>query len=178
MSQLVPRNENPRWRNTLSACLQVSALALLVALPEYADESQNGSCGAKAQIIVLVRTTWTTQERMSSITRHMMSLALLARIKSESSSIDFADSDHEVLIEAQYNESYWTNRYQKYLGRDYTLGRNETEQIGFRLAKSLGLATIYPVDYEMSMDGACTRRCSAFRRQIATSCTPGARIAF
>ena len=37
-------------------------------------------------------------------------------------------------------------QYRDYLAGTYTLGRNEIEQIGFRLAKELGLAAIYPVD--------------------------------
>src|SRR5437660_4350899 len=36
-------------------------------------------------------------------------------------------------------------QYRDYLAGTYTLGRNEIEQIGFRLAKELGLAAIYPV---------------------------------
>jgi hypothetical protein len=35
----------------------------------------------------------------------------------------------------------------------YQLGRNEIEQIGFKLAKRLNQSNIYPVDYQMWMDG-------------------------
>jgi len=37
-------------------------------------------------------------------------------------------------------------QYLDYLAGKYTLGRNEIEQVGFRLAKDLGLPAIYPVD--------------------------------
>lgn len=59
----------------------------------------------------------------------------------------------KIAVEAAYRETYWTNRYKKYLANDYELGRNEIEQIGFRLAKQLNHAAIYPVDYPMLMSG-------------------------
>lgn len=37
-------------------------------------------------------------------------------------------------------------QYLDYLAGKYTLGRNEIEQVGFRLAKQVGLPAIYPVD--------------------------------
>ncbi len=37
-------------------------------------------------------------------------------------------------------------QYRDYVAGTYTLGRNEIEQLGFRLAKDLGLPAIYPVD--------------------------------
>jgi hypothetical protein len=59
----------------------------------------------------------------------------------------------KIAFEGQYNEDYWTSRYKEYLAGTYQLGRNEIEQIAFKLAKRLGHAAIYPVDYEMWMDG-------------------------
>jgi hypothetical protein len=59
----------------------------------------------------------------------------------------------KIAIEGQYNEDYWTKRYHDYLAGNYKLGRNEVEQIGFKLAKRLNQSTIYPVDYQMWMDG-------------------------
>jgi len=53
-------------------------------------------------------------------------------------------------LEGQYNEDYWTKRYHDYLAGNYKLGRNEVEQIGFKLAKR---TDINPVDYQMWMDG-------------------------
>src|ERR1700719_2346072 len=57
----------------------------------------------------------------------------------------------KISFEGQYNEEYWTSRYRDYLAETYQLGRNEIEQIAFKLAKRLGHAAIYPVDYEMWM---------------------------
>jgi hypothetical protein len=62
-------------------------------------------------------------------------------------------SPTKIAFEGQYNEDYWTSRYKEYLAGTYQLGRNEIEQIAFKLAKRLSHAAIHPVDYEMWMDG-------------------------
>jgi hypothetical protein len=59
----------------------------------------------------------------------------------------------KIAIEAPYRNDTWPERYKKYLAGDYVPGRNEIEQIGFRLAKKLGHPTLYPVDYPMWMNG-------------------------
>lgn len=59
----------------------------------------------------------------------------------------------KIAVEAAYRETVWTNRYKRYLANEYELGRNEIEQIGFRLAKQLNHAAIYPIDYPMLMSG-------------------------
>lgn len=43
--------------------------------------------------------------------------------------------------------------YEKYVRGEYTLARNEAEQIGFRLAKNLGLKTVYCVDWNKNPIG-------------------------
>lgn len=59
----------------------------------------------------------------------------------------------KIAIEAPYRDTHWPALYQKYLDGQYVLGRNEIEQIGFRLAKRLHLSTLYGVDYFMFMNG-------------------------
>src|SRR5436305_241820 len=59
----------------------------------------------------------------------------------------------KVAIEAPYRSAAWPERYKQYLAGSYMLGRNEIEQIGFKLAKRLNLPVIYPVDYPMWMNG-------------------------
>jgi len=58
-----------------------------------------------------------------------------------------------VAIESQRISNYWNDRYAEWLDGRYTLGTNEIEQVGFRLAKRMGLARLTPVDYSMWMDG-------------------------
>jgi hypothetical protein len=52
----------------------------------------------------------------------------------------------KVAIEASVGSTKATQNYSDYIAGKYILTRNEDEQIGFRLAKDLGLKTIYPVD--------------------------------
>ncbi len=59
----------------------------------------------------------------------------------------------KIAIEAPYRDSYWPNRYRQYLAGQYNLGRNEIEQIGFRLAKRMSLLTVYGIDFQMYANG-------------------------
>jgi hypothetical protein len=59
----------------------------------------------------------------------------------------------KICIEAAYRSTTWHDRYQQYLIGDYRPGRTEIEQIGFPLAKRLGLKTLYGFDYPMYMSG-------------------------
>lgn len=58
-----------------------------------------------------------------------------------------------IAIEAKYGSSVWPERYHRHLAGEYEMGRNETEQIGFRLAERLGHETVYPIDYPIWMNG-------------------------
>lgn len=59
----------------------------------------------------------------------------------------------KIAIEAPYRDSYWPDQYRKYLAGQYRLGRNEIEQIGFRLAKRMNLPTVYGIDFQMYANG-------------------------
>jgi uncharacterized protein DUF5694 len=52
----------------------------------------------------------------------------------------------KIAVEADYGSDVVPKRYAEYLAGTHTLTRNEIEQIGFRLAKEMGHAAIYPVD--------------------------------
>ncbi len=52
----------------------------------------------------------------------------------------------KVAIEADVDSKPVKQEYSDYLAGKYTLSRNETNQIGYRLAKELGHSAIYPVD--------------------------------
>lgn len=60
----------------------------------------------------------------------------------------------KIAVEAPYSDKgTWNDRYKKFLGGEFKLGRNEIYQIGFQLAKRLSHQSIYPVDYPMFMSG-------------------------
>jgi len=54
----------------------------------------------------------------------------------------------KIAIEAEVGSEKATQQYADYLAGKYTLTGNETNQLGYRLAKELGHKTIYPVDEE------------------------------
>jgi hypothetical protein len=54
----------------------------------------------------------------------------------------------KVALEADFWNEDVAKRYGDYLAGKHELSRNETEQVGFRLARELGHKTVYPVDVE------------------------------
>jgi hypothetical protein len=54
----------------------------------------------------------------------------------------------KIAVEARFNNDATSQRYRDYVVGQHQLTRNETEQIGFRLAKELGHGTVYPVDVD------------------------------
>ncbi|MCS6625433.1 DUF5694 domain-containing protein [Roseibacterium beibuensis] len=59
----------------------------------------------------------------------------------------------KVAVEAPYGDRVWPSRYLEYLQGQRSLGRNEIEQVGFRVARTMGHNAIYPIDYPMFMSG-------------------------
>ena len=54
----------------------------------------------------------------------------------------------KIAVEAGFDNDAISKRYGDYLVGKHELSRNETEQIGFRLAGELGQKTVYPVDVD------------------------------
>lgn len=59
----------------------------------------------------------------------------------------------KIAIEAPHREKAWPERYEKYVAGRYELGRNEIEQVAFRLARQLNHSSVHPADYPMWMSG-------------------------
>jgi hypothetical protein len=54
----------------------------------------------------------------------------------------------KIAVESPVYRDRVQKEYAQYLEGKYQLSRNEIDQIGYRLAKELGMKTIYPVDYD------------------------------
>ncbi|MDX1631724.1 MAG: DUF5694 domain-containing protein [Thermoanaerobaculia bacterium] len=54
----------------------------------------------------------------------------------------------KIAVEQDFNNDAIAERYDEYLAGEHELTRNETEQIGFRLARRLEHETVYPVDVD------------------------------
>jgi len=52
----------------------------------------------------------------------------------------------KVMIEANPDKPIYVERYERFLQGRYTLGPNEDDQFGYRLAAMMGNPTIYPID--------------------------------
>ncbi len=59
----------------------------------------------------------------------------------------------KIMVEAPYLSRDDPDAYRKYLAGEHELGRNEIEQIGFRLARRMNMPTIVPIDFQMRMSG-------------------------
>jgi hypothetical protein len=59
----------------------------------------------------------------------------------------------KIAVEAPYGDNRWPEEYRKFLAGQHKQGRNEIEQIAFRLARRLNLPTLYPIDFPMLMNG-------------------------
>ena len=72
---------------------------------------------------------------------------------------EFAPS--KVALESRWEDSATLGRWEAYLAGDHELRRSEEEQIGFRLARQLGLEMVYPVDVPSQMDFESVQRAAA-----------------
>lgn len=59
----------------------------------------------------------------------------------------------KVMIESPHWTTHWSERYSQWREGKYTLGRNEIEQLGFRVAAKMNHTRLWPVDYPMWMSG-------------------------
>ena len=66
---------------------------------------------------------------------------LLAKLKPTKIALEFPEGDDRL-----------QRQYEAYLKGEYTLRVNESDQLGFRLAKQLGHTRVYPVDNQVDMD--------------------------
>jgi Family of unknown function (DUF5694) len=77
-----------------------------------------------------------------------------------------------VAVEAPYIDTTTAVRYRNYRAGAYTLGRNEIEQVGFRLAARLNLPTVSTVDYPMYMSGQTPAELAPRRNQSDSGRAP------
>jgi len=80
-------------------------------------------------------------------------------------------SPDQIAVEWPFDFADSTNaRYQRYVETETSQSRNEVVQIGFRLAKRLGHAAVYPIDYRMPIGndsiGALFARRPEFKRHM------------
>src|SRR5215218_6554154 len=80
----------------------------------------------------------------------------------------------KIAVEAPYRSTAVPDRYKQYVAGTYALSRNETEQIGFRLAKQLSLPGVTPIDFPMFMSGQVSSELDLTPAPDTASATPAA----
>jgi len=74
----------------------------------------------------------------------------------------------KIAIEAPFDDPKAQQKYDDYLSGKYRLTRDETDQIGLRLAKQLGQAKIYPIDIKGDFPFEAVAKLAADTGQQAT----------
>jgi hypothetical protein len=135
---------------TLIGALLIFALAMGGAIPTPAQQSpagQAGPSGARAEILVLGvyhmsnpgRDIFNTKADDVLAPKRQSEIAHLVEILKK-----FRPT--KIAVEEEVGDDRSPKAYAEYLAGKHELTRNETEQIGFRLAKALGHKTVYPTD--------------------------------
>lgn len=119
------------------------------------DSSKQKPCGENAAQILILGTYHFHNPGLDAVKRQIDDV-LSARRQKEIAELNeklARFKPTKIAIEGQYGATRWTDLYASYLAGKYELGRNEIEQVGFRLAKQFNHSTVYPIDYQMSMGG-------------------------
>ncbi len=139
------------------ALLLAIVIATCNALAQTAAETppRDSSCGAKSAKILILGTYHMNNPGLDGKNTQADDV-LSARRQGEIAELVERIARYKptkIAIEAPYRSTAWPDRYKKYLAGEYQLGREEIEQIGFQLARRLNLTTLYPIDFNLTMNG-------------------------
>ncbi len=127
----------------------VTALTLLAASPLTAVTQPSPVKSAVAEVEVLVLGLYHMANPGRDIVNMQVDDVLAPRRQAEIAeviSILRKFNPTKIAVEAGFDNAAISRRYGDYLAGKHELTRNETEQIGFRLARALGHKTVFPVD--------------------------------
>ena len=124
-----------------------SFLILLLVLVFYPDSFAQSSKSPAKKPTILVLGTYHMSDNREDVTtakRQKEIGELVALLKK------FGPT--KIAIEAIADNQMVSEKYSQYLSGNYQLGRNEIDQIGFRLAKELKHPKVYPIDWRNNFD--------------------------
>ena len=136
----------------MGSCTSVPALVLLFALHAFPAASQSPPAEkpvgpARAEVLVLGVFHMANPGR--DIVNTQVDDVLAPKRQAEIAELIAALKKFrptKIAVEATFDDDVTAKRYADYLAGTHTLTRNETQQIGFRLAKELGHKTLFAVD--------------------------------
>jgi hypothetical protein len=125
----------------------VLTVSVLVASPAVAQQSPATDSPPRAEILVLGVYHMANPGRdiFNTVADDVLAPKRQAEI-AELIEVLKAYRPTKIAVEAAFNNSAIASRYAAYVAGDHELSRNETEQIGYRLARELGHETVYPTD--------------------------------
>ncbi len=127
------------------------ALALGAVLPALAQQPPAAEPAAPARAEVLVLGTYHMANPGRDVFNMQADNVLAPKRQAEIAEVVATLRKFQptkVAVEAGFGDDRVPKRYADYLAGKHELSRDETEQIGFRLAKELGHPTVYPVDVD------------------------------
>lgn len=137
----------------------LAALAALCATPVFAQsaarDAAENACSANAVELLILGTYHMDNPGLDAVNVEADDV-LAPRRQSEIASLNaslLGFRPTKVAVEGDRSKSTWQDRYKQWLGGKYTLGRNEIEQIGMKVARAAGHQTIYSIDFPMLMSG-------------------------
>lgn len=139
----------------VAAAALLTLAAFCAAEAQTADVARDYSCGDRAAKILILGTYHMDNPGQDAINLKADDVLGEKRQREIAELVDRLArfNPTKVTVEAPYRSTAYPERYQKFMAGDYKLGRNEIEQVGFRLAKRMGHATVYPIDFPMWMNG-------------------------
>lgn len=177
----MPRTSMSAYMRSLSLgaalCLPLAAGVAVAqeARPPAGEPARGESCGPQSARILILGTYHMDNPRLDAKNLDADDVLLPRRQREIAELVERLArfNPTKIAVEAPYSErGYWEGRYKKFLAAEHKLGRNEIEQIGFQLARRLGLPTIHPVDYPMFMSGLRYDEVEQPRPKSSASPTP------
>jgi len=129
--------------------LAMIALWLLSPLPAVAQQSATASSAAQSRAEVLVLGVYHMANPGRDVFNTEADDVLAPKRQAEIEALIEVLKRFQptkVAVEASFSDNGVARRYSEYVAGTHELTRNETEQIGFRLARELGHESVYPVD--------------------------------
>ena len=134
-----------RFKTTMA----VLGLWALNPLPAAGQQSSAERAGARARGEVLVLGVYHMSNPGQDVLNMEADDVLSSRRQAEIAEVVAVLAKFnptKIAVEERFNSDAVSARYREFLAGNHELTRNETEQIGFRLARELGHETVYPVD--------------------------------
>lgn len=137
----------------------LAAIAAVCASPSFAHapvrDPAEKSCSADAVQLIILGTYHMDNPGLDAVNIEADDV-LAPRRQSEIAALNeslLKFQPTKIAVEGDRSKALWQDRYKQWIGGTYSLGRNEIEQIGMKVARAAGHENIHPIDFPMMMSG-------------------------